>query len=152
MDVRLSDSFPKEAVRIEVDCEDWREAVRVSGQLLVDIGAAEDRYIDAIVDAVERLGPYIVLAPGIAISHARPEDGATAVGFSLARLAEPVEFGAKKNDPVDLMFAFASPDQDQHVSALSALADFIESSDHLERIRGAETVDELYSVIEEAEQ
>lgn len=151
MDLRLQDAFPKDAVAIDVRCADWREAVRASGELLLRIDAIEERYLDAIVKAVEDLGPYIVLAPGIAIAHARPEDGATAVGFSLARMAEPVEFGAKNNDPVDLVFAFASPDHEQHVSALSALADFIESGDNLDRLRAAETIDELYAVIEENE-
>lgn len=150
MVVSLAAAFPREAVRVDVTCSDWRDAVRASGRLLVDIGAAEARYVDAIVAAVEDLGPYIVLAPGIAIAHARPEDGATAVGFSLARLAEPVAFGSRGNDPVDLVFAFASPDKDQHVSALSALADFIESGDHLARLRSAATVEQLYAVIEEA--
>lgn len=151
MDVALSEVFPKEAVRIDVSCDGWRDAVEASGDLLVDIGAAEARYIDAIVGAVEDMGPYIVLAPGIAIAHARPEDGAKEVGFSLVRLDEPVEFGAEKNDPVDLVFAFCSPDQDQHVSALSALADFIESGENLDGIRNAGSVDDLYDVIKESE-
>lgn len=150
MDVTLSDAFPPEAIRIDVECPDWRDAVREAGRLLVGIGAAEERYVDAIIGAVEELGPYIVLAPGIAIAHARPEDGARAVGFSLARMAQPVEFGSRSNDPVDLVFAFSSPDQHQHVSALSALAEFIETGDNLERIRHAGTVEELYAIIEEA--
>jgi ascorbate PTS system EIIA or EIIAB component len=148
--VDLRTTFPREAIRVDVSCADWREAVRASGQLLVDTGAANDAYVDAIVTAVEELGPYIVLAPGIAISHARPEDGAQAVGFSLVRLAEPIDFGSKHNDPVEFVFAFASPDKDQHTTALASLADFIESGENLERLRSARTPDEAYAVIEEA--
>lgn len=150
MSVSLTEHFPAEAVRAKVACADWRDAVRTSGQLLVDIGAATEDYIAAIIKAVDDLGPYIVLAPGIALAHARPEDGGTAVGFSLVQLAEPVEFGAANNDPVDLVFAFATPEPDVHVSALSALADFIETGDNLPRLRAATTDDELYAVIEEA--
>lgn len=150
MSVDLAQSFPREAVRADVRCDGWREAVRASGSLLVDIGAASSEYVDAIVAAVEELGPYIVLAPGIAIAHARPEDGARAVGFSLVRLAEPVAFGSSTNDPVDLVFAFASPDADEHISALSALADVLESGSNLARLREAATADELHRVIEEA--
>lgn len=146
----LSASFPRAAVRAGVVCADWREAVRASGELLVATGAADREYVDAIVAAVEEMGPYIVLAPGIALAHARPEDGGKAVGFSLVKLAEPVEFGAANNDPVDLVFAFATPDKDQHITALSALAEFIESGDNLGRLRAATTDDELYRVIKEA--
>ena len=146
----LAASFPREAVRSGLHCADWREAVRAAGSLLVATGAATEDYVDAIVRAVEELGPYIVLAPGIALAHARPEDGGTAVGFSLVKLAEPVEFGSEHNDPVDLVFAFASPDSEQHITALAALADFIESDDNLARIRAANDDEELYRVIQEA--
>ncbi|MFO7292749.1 MAG: PTS sugar transporter subunit IIA [Actinomycetes bacterium] len=146
----LGASFPREAVRAGLRCADWREAVREAGKLLVATGAATDDYVDAIVRAVEELGPYIVLAPGIALAHARPEDGGVAVGFSLVTLAEPVEFGSEHNDPVDLVFAFASPDSEQHITALAALADFIESDDNLARIRAANDDEELYRVIQEA--
>jgi PTS system ascorbate-specific IIA component len=146
----LTDALPRDAVRSGVRCGDWREAVRAAGRLLVKSRAATDRYVDAIVAAVEQLGPYIVLAPGIAIAHARPEDGAMAVGFSLVRLAEPIAFGSHANDPVDLVFAFATPDRNEHISALSALAQFIESGSNVERLRSARTDDELYDVIEEA--
>ncbi|HLU52348.1 MAG TPA: PTS sugar transporter subunit IIA [Acidimicrobiia bacterium] len=146
----LAASFPREAVRSGLHCADWREAVRAAGSLLVATGAATEDYVDAIVRAVEELGPYIVLAPGIALAHARPEDGGTAVGFSLVKLAEPVEFGSEHNDPVDLVFAFASPDSEQHITALAALADFIESGDNLARIRAASNDEELYRVIQEA--
>lgn len=147
----LDVAFPREAVRIDVTASDWRDAVRQAGGLLVDIGSVEQKYVEAIVQAVEDMGPYIVLAPGIAIAHARPEDGAVDVGFSLIRLAEPVEFGAGKNDPVDLVFAFASPDQEDHVSALSTLANILEEQENLKRMREASTVAELHDFIQEAQ-
>jgi len=37
-------------------------------------------------------------------------------------LREPVEFGHAENDPVDVVLAFGSPDRDQHVGLLGALA------------------------------
>lgn len=147
--MELGQAFPSEAVRLDVPCDDWRAAVRASGELLVATGAATTAYVDAIVAAVEELGPYIVLAPGIAIAHARPEDGALAVGFSLVRPTAPIEFGSEHNDPVDLVFAFASPDAEQHVAALASLADLLESEGNLERLRAATTVDQIRAVVEE---
>lgn len=149
MDRALWESFPSEAVELDRECEDWREAVRASGDLLVKTDSVTDEYVEAIVAAVEDLGPYIVLAPGIAIAHARPEDGALALGFSFVRLATPIEFGSKHNDPVEFVFAFASPDKEQHLSALAALADFIESGSNLERLRTAPSAEEVFNVIKE---
>lgn len=110
------------AARPGVAAEDWRAAVRAASQLLVDAGAAEPRYVDRCIATVEELGPYMVVAPGVALAHARPEDGAVALGLSAVTLREPVKFGHAENDPVDVVFAFGSPDRDQHVGLLGALA------------------------------
>ena len=47
------------------------EAVRESGRLLCSQGFAEERYIDAMIQNVKENGTYIVIAPGIAMPHAR---------------------------------------------------------------------------------
>jgi PTS system ascorbate-specific IIA component len=105
-----------------VAADDWRAAVRAAAELLVDAGAAEPRYVDRCIATVEELGPYMVVAPGVALAHARPEDGAVGLGLSAVTLREPVEFGHAENDPVDVVLAFGSPDRDQHVGLLGALA------------------------------
>lgn len=73
----LRDALESRSVGVEVE---------VSGRLLVDAGAVERRYIGAVPRTVEKLGPYAVIAPGVAIPHARPEDGANRVGLSLVVL------------------------------------------------------------------
>ena len=105
-----------------VVAEDWRAAVRAAARLLVDVGAAEPGYPDRCVAMVEEQGPYIVLAPGLALAHARPEDGALDVGVAAATLAEPVEFGHPSNDPVDVVLAFCTPDAGAHTATLARLA------------------------------
>jgi PTS system ascorbate-specific IIA component len=107
-------------VRVAVDS--WPAAVRAAGQGLVDGGAAEGHYVERCVAQVETIGPYIVVAPGIALAHARPEDGAVALGVSVAVLDHPVYFGHDANDPVDVVFAFCSPDRESHVGLLASLA------------------------------
>jgi PTS system ascorbate-specific IIA component len=108
--------------RHAIFADDWRAAVRAASELLVEAGAAEPRYVDRCIATVEELGPYMVVAPGVALAHARPEDGALRLGLAVATLRDPVEFGHAENDPVDVVFAFGSPDRDQHVGLLGALA------------------------------
>ncbi|MFP3913494.1 MAG: PTS sugar transporter subunit IIA [Actinomycetota bacterium] len=110
------------AARTGVAAGGWQEAIRAACQPLLSAGAIHERYIDACIDLVEEEGPYMVVAPGIALAHARPEDGVLSLGVAVAVLADPVEFGHPDNDPVDLVFAFGSPDADQHVGLLGALA------------------------------
>ena len=71
---------------------------------------------------LDEQGPYIVLAPGIALAHARPEDGVVGLGLGVAVLERPVRFGHPDNDPVDVVLAFGSPDKESHLGVLAALA------------------------------
>jgi PTS system ascorbate-specific IIA component len=113
---------PAVAARVEVVARDWAAAVHAAAQLLVDTGAATTAYADRCVQIVREQGPYIVIAPGIALAHARPEDGAQALALTVVTLHSPVRFGHPTNDPVDVVIAFASPDHDSHVGLLAALA------------------------------
>jgi PTS system ascorbate-specific IIA component len=116
------DREPALAAAVNVTVGDWRGAIRAACAPLVDAGAVERRYIDHCIALVEREGPYIVAAPGMALAHARPEDGVRRLCLSSITLSASVKFGHEENDPVDLVFAFGSPDNDQHVGLLSALA------------------------------
>lgn len=66
-------------------------------------------------------------------------------------LSEPVEFGSKQNDPVDLVFGFSTTDSDAHVELIQALADFIEKPENTEALRSARTVEEILQVVERSE-
>lgn len=97
-------------------------AIRAAGQLLVDDGLAEPRYSEAMIVAFRDLGPYIVLVPGIAMPHARPEAGAIRDGLAVLRLAQPVEFGHPENDPVRLVIPLVGSDNHSHIDLLKRLS------------------------------
>jgi ascorbate PTS system EIIA or EIIAB component len=121
----LSTLLGVQGVRIGARAADWREAVRVAGDALVDAGSTDPAYSDEMIATVEELGPYIVIAPGIALAHSRPSPAVHRTGISLVTLAEPVEFGHAQNDPVRLVVGLAAPDHDGHINALATLAEYL---------------------------
>ena len=125
----LSDLLTARSIRIGAHAADWRAAVRVSGDALVSSGATDPAYTDQMIATVEELGPYIVIAPGIALAHSRPSPAVHRTGISLVTLAEPVEFGHRQNDPVRLVVGLAALDDEGHVTALATLADFLADED-----------------------
>lgn len=118
----LSDLVPGSAIRLDATATDWRDAIRLSGELLTDAGIAGPSYTRAMTEVVEEHGPYIVIAPGFALAHARPDESVASTGLSFLRLSEPVEFGHQSNDPVQLVMALASVDSKAHQKALASLA------------------------------
>jgi PTS system ascorbate-specific IIA component len=123
--LRLSQLLTTKAIRIEASAADWRAAVRLAGDALVTSGATAPAYTDEMIATVEQLGPYIVIAPGIALAHSRPSPAVLRAGISLVTLDRPVAFGHRTNDPVRLVVGLAAPDEEGHVTALSTLAEFL---------------------------
>jgi mannitol operon transcriptional antiterminator len=130
----LSDYLTEKTIALNVAVKDWQEAIRAAGQLLVETGGVEPRYVEGMIRTAEELGPYIVIAPGIALPHARPEEGVIKNCFSLITLSSPVDFGNEDNDPVLVVIAFGATDQESHVEALAELARAIAKDGFLEKV------------------
>ena len=78
-----------------------------------------------MIKSFEELGPYMVIAPGIALAHARPSEAVLETGLSLVTLATPVEFGSQSNDPVSLVIGLAAKDHDSHIDLMAALSELL---------------------------
>jgi len=136
-----------ELVATQVPAEDWQEAIRAVGSLLVADAAVEPRFVGAMIAVAKEFGPYIVVAPGIALPHARPEDGVKRASIGMITLARPVEFGNAENDPVSLVIALAAVDNKQHVQGLAELAAVLGDDDAVSRLRAATSADELLAIM-----
>lgn len=130
--MNLSDFLPDGSIVTQAKARDWREAVQIAGEALVAQGATTNAYTADMIKTVEDLGPYIVIAPGFALAHARPSSSVLKNGISWVSLAQPVDFGNKANDPVRLVVALAAQDHDSHIEMMSALADVLADQSQLE--------------------
>ena len=143
----LSDLLTENTIMLKVPVSNWKDAIVKAGELLVKVGAVEPRYIEAMIKFKQKFGPYIVIAPGIALPHARPEDGVKRTCLSLITLKKPVEFGNKDNDPVDLVIAFGAVDNKQHLNVMAQLANLLSNQNEINKIRNAERKRQVLEVI-----
>jgi len=145
--MNLKELLNHDLVENNVEVEDWEDAVRAVGKLMVQSGAVEKRYIDGMIRTAKELGPYIVVAPGIALPHSRPEDGVKRTCMAFITLKKPVEFGNEINDPVDLVVAFGAVDKKQHIEALRDLATILGDKKNVQSLREAKNTEELLKII-----
>ena len=136
--MRLEDLLIKNTIKARLPLQTKEEVIQKAGELLVEADAIEPRYIQAMKRVIDELGAYCVIAPGIALLHARPEDGVKRVCLSLLTLQKPVYFGHSTNDPVDLVFTLGALDKKGHIEALRELAEFLSKDDFLRMLRGCE--------------
>lgn len=143
----LRNMLTKETVVVEEDCNTWQDATLKGGNMLVKIGAIENRYVEAMKESVEKNGPYMVIAPGIVLLHARPEDGVNEACMSLQVLKQGVPFGHEERDPVTLVFAFGAVDAESHLKALQQLMELFNNEGLLVDLKNARNQEEALSLL-----
>lgn len=145
----LKDLLTKDTIKLNIEAKDWEDAIRKGGELLEKDGSIEHKYVDGMVDTMKSIGPYIVIAPGIAMPHARPECGVKKIGMSLMTLNNPINFGNKENDPVTLVVCLCAIDHTTHLKAMSELVQLLGDEAKIKKIKAAKNVDDIMVLIQD---
>src|SRR5205807_3263377 len=143
----LGQLLTPQTIRLRVSAADRMEVVQQAGAMLVASGGVDERYVEAMKRVLTSLGPYMVIVPGVALLHARPEDGARRLCMSLLTLEPPVPFGNPDNDPVTVAVALAAADNDSHIEALAELAALLAKESTMAKIREATSVEDVLSAV-----
>ena len=145
----LQDLLSEDNVSFHYPAETWEDVIRHGGQLMVDAGFTEPTYTEAMIDVVRDMGPYIVLAPGLAMPHARPEMGAKQVGAALVTLEKPIDFGSPENDPVSVAVFLCAPNKEEHIQLLTDIATLFEDEEFLDAAVNFESIEDVQSFLAE---
>ncbi|WP_301099693.1 PTS sugar transporter subunit IIA [Otariodibacter sp.] len=142
------------SIKLHQSANSWEEAIKIGTDMLIESGAIEPRYYDSIIKHIKELGPYIILAPGLAMPHSRPEEGVNKTAFALVTLAKPVYFDGE-DDPVDVLLTLAGSDSDQHMQGLMEITQVLDDPDSdtgvdLDKVRRCQSKEDVYAVIDAA--
>jgi ascorbate PTS system EIIA or EIIAB component len=110
-----------------VRAADWRAAVRAAGVDLVTASAVGRAYVDELVQQIEQAGPYCVVAPGVAVPHAKASPVVRRDALAIVVLEEPVAFGHPHHDPVRVVIAMAAKNPRRHLQMLAELANALDA-------------------------
>jgi PTS system mannitol-specific IIA component len=139
----MTEILSREAVRLGLRASDRSDAVRQSGQVLVDIGAVEPPYVEAMLEREEQISTS--LGEGFAIPHGTDESRRWIRQTRLAFLQFPdgVDWG---DDNVIVCVGIAAQG-DEHVGLLARLAEVLVVPEQAARLRSAGEVDEVLSIL-----
>jgi PTS system ascorbate-specific IIA component len=133
-------------IQLRVTANTWEDAIKVASKPLIDSNRITNDYVTNMINSVKKLGPYIVIAPGLALGHARPSAAVKKTSFSIATLQHGVEFGSKANDPVDLIIILASTSNTAHLSLLQKIVTFLNDRNNLKELREARSHDDAVAI------
>ncbi len=149
--VMLTDLLTKEKIRFTNKELSWQDAIELAAQPLLDKHEIEERYIKAIIDKVETFGPYIDLGLGIALPHARPEEGVKKLGMSFLRCEHPVKLMDDVKHEIKLFIVLAAIDNETHLRALSTLTKILSNKERLSQLLAATNAAEVEQILLEEE-
>lgn len=136
------------SIQLKKTVNSWEEAIRLLMKPLKENGSIKEEYIEAIINRTNEIGPFYILAPGLAMPHERGEKGALKDAFTFLTLNEPVEFPT--GEKVDILVGFSATDSEVHIAeAIPQVVALFEEDDYFDKIRSFNNNEELHIFIEE---
>ncbi len=121
--------------------ENWEEAIRKSGEILVRNKISNKRYVEEMIRTIKKFGAYIVIEEGIAIPHAPISENVFKTGIGLLVVKERVYFPNGKG--ANIFMSFAAEDRSGHEIILKDLFELITKHKFIEKISKIRKYDEL---------
>ena len=143
----LKDLIYDERINIVERVADWKEAITLAAQPLVKDKSIEPSYIDAMIESVNKYGPYIVLDDYFALPHAKANVGVNRLGMSLLVVRNAVDLC---DNPVNVFLVLATVDKNSHLDALAELSDLLCERKNIDLFRTG-TKEEILALINHQE-
>lgn len=146
----LKQFVEKKHCKFAKSAKDWKEAIRMSCEVLEADGTVEENYKEDIIACVEKYGPYIVIMPNVALPHS--QEGAKGVHkteISFLKLEEPVSFEEGNEEMnAQLFFTLASCNSEQHLANMCKLSELLSNEDVMKELETAKNEEDLLHIYE----
>ena len=142
----IKELITKETICFKDRVDSWEEAIRIGAEPLIKTGSINPGYVDDIIDNVNKHGPYIVITPGFALSHAK-SDHVNSIGMSYLRLDEPVNFLDREDRSATVILTLAACDNTSHLDALKELSKILMDEACYAKFLNCKTSEEVIEVI-----
>ena len=147
--MNLLDSLKENnSVVLQQEADSWEDAIKTCMAPLAANNSIEQKYIESIIERTKELGPFYILAPGLAMPHERPEMGVNKSSFSFITLKEPVSF--PDGQEVDILIGLAAENAEVHTGeAIPQIVMLFDDEEIFTKIREAKVLEDIYKLIKE---
>ena len=124
---------------------DWKDAVHVSLERLIEQGYCTDEYEQAVFDSTAEFGPYYVLTDNMALIHATNKVGVAKTQMAVTVLREPVQFEEDGAD-VQILIALCAVDANAHIDGMATVLKLFGDDDKSDDVIAAKTGKEIFEI------
>lgn len=144
----LHELITKKSFQHTTEKLNWKEAISKAAEPLLNRDYINEHYIRRMIENVEQYGPFINLGKGIAIPHARPEDGVNKLGMSMLVLDDPI-YLPEDNRAISILIVIAAIDNETHLAALSHLTNILTDDESVEKLTNAKKYSDIDHIIQQ---
>jgi mannitol PTS system EIIA component len=139
----LPELLAEDSVRLDATAADRDDAIRQAGQALLDAGAIDAAYIDAMLERENSVSTYV--GEGVAIPHGTlaGKDAVKEDAIVVLRFPETVDWDGNE---VSVAVGIAARGNG-HIALLSQLATILLDPDKAAALRGATTKEQVYELL-----
>lgn len=146
-ELHLLDMVRENIIRLNIEAENWEEAVRLSYEPLLENGFITQKYIDETVRIMNSVGPYVVITKHIALLHTKPESGTISCAMGIGVLEKPINFGSIEHDPIKYIFSLSAIDNHTHLCAMAELLELFNDDNFFLTLDNATNSSEIIKYI-----
>jgi len=143
----LEELLNLEMIQVENSVPDWKQSIIKAAEPLLNKGCITNTYINEMINNVKKNGPYIVIAPKIAVPHAKPEYGVKKIGMSMLKVKEAVSFSNQPKHDVHFIIVLATVDDELHLKALSQLTQLFSNHSNVKKLMTLNSVYQIHQFI-----
>ena len=139
----LTGLLAEQSIRLDASASGRDDAIRQAGQALLDVGAIDPSYIDAMLERENSVSTFV--GEGVAIPHGTlaGKDWVKQDALSVIRFADGVDWGGNE---VTIAVGIAAKGNG-HIALLSQLATILLDPDKAAALRGATTPERVYELL-----
>jgi PTS system ascorbate-specific IIA component len=134
-------------VKLVESVDTWEEAVTLCFEGLLADGYINKEYIPKVIKMGKELHFHFLLAPGLAMPHARPEDGAVKTGVSLLIVKNGVHFEDHQHNPVHCLIGLCAVDGNAHLEFMMEIASLFGDESIIDTLKKANSVEEILEIL-----
>ena len=136
----------KKNIELGADLNSQDEAIRRAGELLVQNGHVEERYIDSMFEREESVSTFMGNAVAIPHGTSDSKKWVEKSGLSIITVPEGVAYG---DGNVAMLIIGIAGKGDEHLDILSNIAQVVSDEENVARIVQAETKEELLAFFDD---
>ena len=144
----LSYLLKEENCFIKESVKDWKEAIHVACESMIEQGYCTQEYEKAIFDSTEQYGPYYVLCENLALIHASNHSGVNETQMAVTLLKNPIKFTQDGYD-VRIIVTLVAKDKESHMAGIVADSNIFSDEKKIQTLLDAKDGKEIYRIFSE---